>query len=404
MSDEVLVKVENVSKKFCRGLKKSLWYGMQDIATEITGIKSDHALRPDEFWAVNDVSFELRRGECLGLLGRNGAGKSTLLRMLNGLIKPDRGYIELNGQVGGLIALGAGFNPVLTGRENVYVNGSILGLSKKDIDARFDEIVAFSELEEFIDAPVQSYSSGMEVRLGFAVAAILLQPDILLLDEVLAVGDIGFTIKCLNTMQQIANQAAVIFVSHSVQLVSTFCNRVMVMKEGHNFFETGNIGEGIDAYLTLFPVTESLGGTGEASIKSVLLKCPQTSETGTHGVGVPHGSSLELEVEMQLHSIGQPWLQIDTQGFVPVLVSNIVDETGNPAMLDPGTYRIKIDLGKIEFNMGQYSIVIGVWNPITKISLCRHQGIASFRVLSDLAEWGYIVRPMVGNIEKITTD
>jgi lipopolysaccharide transport system ATP-binding protein len=171
MSNEVLVKAEQVSKKFCRSLKKSLWYGVKDITTEITGSKFDRTLRPDEFWAVKDVSFELRRGECLGLIGRNGAGKSTLLRMLNGLIKPDRGFIELYGQVGGLIALGAGFSPVLTGRENVYVNGSILGLSKKEIDARFDEIVDFSELEEFIDAPVQGYSSGMNVRLGDFVEA-----------------------------------------------------------------------------------------------------------------------------------------------------------------------------------------------------------------------------------------
>jgi lipopolysaccharide transport system ATP-binding protein len=396
MRNEVLVKAEQVSKKFCRSLKKSLWYGVQDIAMEITGHKSDRALRPDEFWAVNDLSFELRRGECLGLIGRNGAGKSTLLRMLNGLIKPDGGSIELNGQVGGLIALGAGFNPVLTGRENVYVNGSILGLSKKEIDARFDEIVDFSELEEFIDAPVQGYSSGMNVRLGFAVAAILLKPDILLLDEVLAVGDIGFTIKCLNAMRHLADRSAVIFVSHSMQYVTTFCNRVMVMKKGNNLIETGDIGEGINAYLSSFPVDENVAGSGEASIASILLRCQETNEAGIHGVRIPHGASLMLEVEVQTHREGKLWMQIDTQGFVPVMASKILDGQGNILRLSPGRHRLKLDLGKIEFNAGIYSIVLGVLDPVTLVSLCRHQGIASFQVVSDSVEWGYVVRHLVG--------
>jgi lipopolysaccharide transport system ATP-binding protein len=396
MSDKVLVKAEQVSKKFCRSLKKSLRYGVQDIATEITGRKAGSDLRPDEFWAVNDVSFELRRGECLGLIGRNGAGKSTLLRMLNGLIKPDTGSIELHGQVGGLIALGAGFNPVLTGRENVYVNGSILGLSKKEIDARFDEIVDFSELEEFIDAPVHGYSSGMNVRLGFAVAAILLKPDILLLDEVLAVGDIGFTIKCLNAMRQLADQSAVIFVSHSMQYVSNFCNRVMVMNKGHNLIETGDIGKGMDAYLSLFPVDENVAGSGEASIASVLLRCWETNETGIHGVRVLHGTSLVLEIEVQTLREGELFMQIDTQGFVTVMVSKVLDEQRNPLCLSPGRHRLKLDVGKIELNAGLYSIVLGVLDPVTRVCLCRHQGIASFQVMSDSVEWGYVVRHLVG--------
>ncbi|MBW6513056.1 MAG: ATP-binding cassette domain-containing protein, partial [Desulfuromonadaceae bacterium] len=145
MSD-TLITVQNVSKKFCRSLKKSLWYGMQDLGREITGRRhgGEGELRSEEFWAVKDVSFELKRGECLGLIGPNGAGKSTLLKMLNGLIKPDAGRIEMRGRVGALIELGAGFNPVLTGRENVYVNGSVLGFSKDEIDRKLDEIIAFA--------------------------------------------------------------------------------------------------------------------------------------------------------------------------------------------------------------------------------------------------------------------
>jgi lipopolysaccharide transport system ATP-binding protein len=148
MSDsEILVKVDGVKKKFCRSLKKSLWYGVKDMATEVMGGKGNHEkLRPGEFWAVNDVSFALRRGECLGLIGHNGAGKTTLLKMLNGLIKPDYGRIEMRGRIGALIALGAGFNPILTGRENIYVNGAVLGVSKSEIDQKFESIVAFYEL------------------------------------------------------------------------------------------------------------------------------------------------------------------------------------------------------------------------------------------------------------------
>src|SRR5206468_4283587 len=197
----VLVHVEHVSRRFCRNLRRSLWYGIQDIARDLNPFGRNSSggsssLRKDEFWAVNDVSFELRRGECLGLIGRNGAGKTTLLKMLNGLIKPDCGCIEIRGRVGALIALGAGFNPILTGRENIYVNGAVLGLTKREIDEKIEEIIDFAEIREFIDSPVQSYSSGMQVRLGFAMASSL-NPDILLLDEVLAVGDMGFQAKCL---------------------------------------------------------------------------------------------------------------------------------------------------------------------------------------------------------------
>jgi lipopolysaccharide transport system ATP-binding protein len=227
MNDDVLIKVEGVSKKFCRSLKKSLYYGLKDIAGETTGFnKNQDQLRSEEFWAVNDVSFELRRGECLGLIGRNGAGKTTLLKMLNGLIKPNKGRIEMHGRIGALIALGAGFNPILTGRENIYVNASILGLCKKESAAKFEEIVHFAELNDFIDTPVQNYSSGMQVRLGFAVAAVLIKPDVLLLDEVLAVGDMGFKIKCLNSVRELMADAAVVFVSHTMQFVSQFCSRI----------------------------------------------------------------------------------------------------------------------------------------------------------------------------------
>jgi lipopolysaccharide transport system ATP-binding protein len=213
---EVLIQVDGVGKRFCRDLKRSLWYGMKDIASDcFAGSQASASLRKDEFWALKDVSFQLRRGECLGLIGANGAGKTTLLRILNGLIKPDSGEVRIRGRVGALIALGAGFNPVLTGRENIYVNAAVLGLSKKETDAQLEAIIAFADIGPAIDAPVQTYSSGMTVRLGFAVAAHL-EPDILLIDEVLAVGDAAFRYKCFAQINKLLQRStAIILVSHN---------------------------------------------------------------------------------------------------------------------------------------------------------------------------------------------
>lgn len=255
---EILVNAENVSKRFCRSLKRSLWYGLQDLSREIGyrsyrgGISipsssSNALLRPDEFWAVKDVSFQVRRGECLALIGRNGAGKTTLLRMLNGLIKPDTGRIEMHGHTGALIALGAGFNPILTGRENIMINASIMGLSQKQVKEKIDQIVDFAEIGDFIDSPVQTYSSGMQVRLGFATATSL-EPDILILDEVLAVGDGNFVSKCYNRIDQLRKNAAVLFVSHHLPHVGRMCSHGMFLDRGHVRLYSDNINSVIREY------------------------------------------------------------------------------------------------------------------------------------------------------------
>lgn len=234
MSD-TLIKVEGVSKKFCRNLKRSLWYGMQDLGNELIGKRhgGNGELRQDEFWALRDVNFEIKRGEAVGIIGRNGTGKTTLLRMLSGLIKPDQGRIEMHGRVGGLIALGAGFNPILTGRENIYVNASVLGLSKREIDVKINSIIDFSEIRDFIDTPVQNYSSGMTVRLGFAIATAL-NPDILLLDEVLAVGDEAFQGKCFDRLADYLNgrDKTLFLVSHNLRQVERVCTWVIWLERG----------------------------------------------------------------------------------------------------------------------------------------------------------------------------
>ena len=244
---ESLIKVDGLSKKYCRSLRKSLWYGFQDMGTELFGRKAhDRELRDGEFWALNNFSFELKRGESLGLVGRNGAGKTTLLRMLCGLIKPDAGRIEMHGRVSALIALGAGFNPVLTGRENIYVSAAVYGLTRNEIDGKLDEIIEFSELEDFIDMAVQSYSSGMIVRLGFSIAAAL-KPDILILDEVLAVGDLKFQIKCGNRIRSISEECAVIVVSHNMYQLRRLCERGIYLENGTSFLD-GNIEKVTSAY------------------------------------------------------------------------------------------------------------------------------------------------------------
>lgn len=248
---DILVKVENISKKFCRDLKTSLWYGMRDLTGEFLGNQKNGSLRPKEFYAVNDISFELRRGECLGLIGHNGAGKSTLLKMLNGLIKPDKGTITMKGRIGALIELGAGFNPLLTGRENIYINGQVLGFTQKEIHKKFDAIVDFSGIEEFIDTPVQNYSSGMKVRLGFSVAS-QLEPDVLILDEVLAVGDAGFRIKSFNKISEIIKNSTVLFVSHSMPTISRICNCAMYMNRGNAEYQGKDVNKAIEEYFNDF--------------------------------------------------------------------------------------------------------------------------------------------------------
>ena len=232
-NDDVVLSVQGVSKKFCRSLKKSLFYGVQDIFGELLGVReSSDRLRSQEFWALKNISFELRRGEALGLVGANGAGKTTLLRMIAGLIKPDSGTISVKGRIAPLLAAEVGFNPILTGRENIYANMSILGLSKQEIDDRFDDVVAFAEIPQAIEAPVRSYSSGMKARLGFA-CAIHVEPEILLLDEVLAVGDVKFRGKCYRRLEELNKKGvSFVLVSHNPEGIISICDQALYLLNG----------------------------------------------------------------------------------------------------------------------------------------------------------------------------
>jgi len=275
MNNEVLIRVEKLKKKYCRSLKRSMVYGISDICRDIVGMNNEsNKLRKDEFWSLSDISFEVKRGECLGIIGANGAGKSTLLKLLNGIILPDSGKIMINGTVSSLIEVGAGFHPMLSGRENIYINGSILGMSKTKIDQCFDSIVEFSELEDSIDMPVKHYSSGMYVRLGFAIAAHV-NPDILILDEVLAVGDIAFVAKCFKYISSIKNSSAIILVSHEMRNIARICDNVIFLEKG-KVKRTGASSDVISAYrnemvTNIKPVESSY--SDYVKIKSVDIVC-----------------------------------------------------------------------------------------------------------------------------------
>jgi ABC-type polysaccharide/polyol phosphate transport system ATPase subunit len=251
MPNDAIIDVQSVSKKFCRNLRQSLWYALHDIGREWMGRAAVfNGLRKEEFWALQDVSIRIVSGEALGLLGKNGSGKTTLLKVLSGILKPDRGCIKSRGRVATLIGLGTGFAPMLTGRENIYVNGAILGLPKAGVDQIVDQIIDFAEIEDFIEMPVQNYSEGMKARLGFAVAAYL-NPDVMLVDEALAVGDFGFQRKCLNRISDYLDRGgALILVSHNMHLVQSICSRALVLNAGQTMFD-GSTSEAISCYSIL---------------------------------------------------------------------------------------------------------------------------------------------------------
>jgi lipopolysaccharide transport system ATP-binding protein len=247
MSD-VAIHVENLGKRYRIG-ERQQYKALRDTLADAVYVpfrvaatllnrrngynySAPSGLSETEFWALKDVSFDIRNGEVVGIIGRNGAGKSTLLKILSRITKPTEGYIRINGRVGSLLEVGTGFHPELTGRENTYLNGAIIGMRKKEIDQKFDEIVAFAEIDKFIDTPVKFYSSGMYVRLAFAVAAHL-EPDILVIDEVLAVGDMAFQEKCLGKMQDVTQQGRTIFfVSHNMASIQHLCSRALLLKSG----------------------------------------------------------------------------------------------------------------------------------------------------------------------------
>lgn len=301
MSD-IVIRVENLSKKYILGQQKQERYtALRDVLTNTAKSFGRQVLNPfgkkvpppaiEEFWALKNVSFEIKQGDRVGIIGRNGAGKSTLLKVLSRITEPTAGRISIKGRVASLLEVGTGFHPELTGRENIYLNGSILGMSKFEIKKKFDEIVAFAEVEKFLDTPVKRYSSGMYVRLAFAVAAYL-EPEILIVDEVLAVGDAQFQKKCLGKMENVSKEGrTVLFVSHNMAAVEKLCQRGIVLNHGEVQF-VGSQSDSIAKYLSIKPTSNNSlkerkdrQGSGEVKVVAIEIRDEKGNILGTVASG-----------------------------------------------------------------------------------------------------------------------
>jgi ABC-2 type transport system ATP-binding protein len=339
----------------------------------------------EDFLAVDGVSVDIRGGETFGFIGRNGSGKSTLLKVLARIYRPDSGTVLVNGKLSALLELGAGFHPELSGRENVYLNGSILGLGKREIDRRFDEIVDFAELHQFIDMPVKNYSSGMYVRLGFSVA-INVDPAVLVVDEVLAVGDELFQRKCTAKFAEMRQAGlTIVLVSHSLAAMRSMCDRIMWLDKG-KARALGPSGEVIDEYLAAMLPEEAveLGGgvrwgTGEARITDVLLLNAKGDPTHV----VRHGDPLDIQIRWEADErVPEPVFSIViyTKEGVVLSVPNTKDAGLVPTAIDgKGTATLSIDSMSLLPNTYEVSVALTDRSAVTHISN-RHR-IASFDVI-----------------------
>ncbi len=381
MSDTI-IRVENLTKEYVLGRggnQDGLRHIIHDfVMTPFRRLKNSparldpaaasHAVLPREksFLALNDVSFEVKQGEVVGIIGRNGAGKSTLLKILSRITEPTSGRVEITGRVASLLEVGTGFHPELTGRENIFLNGSILGMSRAEIRKKFDEIVAFAEVERFLDTPVKRYSSGMYVRLAFAVAAHL-EPEILIVDEVLAVGDAQFQKKCLGKMQDVAQRQGrtVLFVSHNMDAVLRLCHRGILMASG-KIQKNGTAAEVADAYLegqipsstvvNLAKIPRTTDMNGKARLVALMPASDKNNWSFTFGEDLV----FDFEIESQQHfdniEIGIGLFSV--RGFEVASWSNTYAKTN--LKLEPGCNKIRLNFKDFTILPGQYYLRAGL--------------------------------------------
>lgn len=356
MNSNYIIQARGVSKKFCRNLNRSMWYGMQDILRDTLNLcaKTGH-LRPKEFWALDNISFEMRQGEFLGIIGPNGAGKSTALKLLNGIIIPDIGEISIHGSVGALIELGAGFHPMLTGRENIYINGAIFGLSRKEIDKHFNSIVEFSELKDFINTPVKHYSSGMYVRLGFSIAAHF-NPDILLVDEVLAVGDARFRNRCYDWFaQRIRKKQSTIFISHSTDVIQRICSRCLVINEGNIIFD-GEVDSAVDCYMNSLLLQHQKQALSTNKSELTIVSARLVDEHGNELRTLLSGEDIFVEVHYKAQrKVESPIVGTSFYNAIGVLVLAVNSQDADVRVPDlEGEGIIKVRFVRPQFTSGRY--------------------------------------------------
>lgn len=340
----------------------------------------------ESFWALKDVSFQIKKGDVVGIIGRNGAGKSTLLKVLSRITEPTKGRVKINGRVSSLLEVGTGFHPELTGRENIFLNGAILGMSQAEIRRKFDEIVAFAEVEKFLDTPVKRYSSGMYVRLAFAVAAHL-EPEVLIVDEVLAVGDSQFQKKCLGKMNEVSVKEGrtVLFVSHNMQAISTLTKRGIFLKGGKCVVD-GSTREAVAAYLaegqTTNRVYEAANPSELPYIKRVEV---QTSEEANYHV---HGKPLALRFEIQNtgNSFGCVFsFQIVDAQMRPVIHLGVFDKS----LSRPGSYAVVCHIPYSRLYLGSYTVTVHLAEPQGGKHFQTIEGICPFevRMFGHSREW-----------------
>lgn len=363
MSDDVLVEVSGVSKKFCMNAKRSMWYGVKDIGNFIAFNDRNDQLRKDEFLAVDNVSFSLSRGQSLALIGPNGSGKSTLLKMINGLLKPDKGEIRVRGMVSALIELGVAFDNRLTGRENIYVKAAILGIPRLSIGDVVEKVIEYSELGEFIDMPVKNYSSGMKVRLGFSIA-IQVKPDVLIIDEVLAVGDAGFRGKCYSTIAEYQKDCAVVLVSHNMGVVGRVCDRAMLLNRGHLLLADASVPQTIQRYFSLFGSTDKKSLSDGASIDLIEL----VGTNGEASSSFSYGESITFRVHASLQIEEQPVLNLhflDTAKNYVFQANSAIDQW-ELKQLQPGRYVFSCTINPLLLNPGKYTCAVAIFDSTQK--------------------------------------
>ena len=358
-----VISFEHVSKRYNLGVTRTSLPNLVSQQLKRALKRAPQISRKDEsIWAVRDLSFEVGKGESLALIGPNGAGKTTTLKLLANITKPTSGRIETNGQLSALIELGAGFHPDLTGGENIYLNGTILGLTRKDIKRRFDEIVEFSELERFIDTPVKRYSSGMTVRLGFAVAACI-GPDILLVDEVLAVGDASFRQKCVKRIQELLDRGtSIVFVSHNLWLVQAVCSTAIYIDKGEIKY-SGQTSKAIELYdralneerARKFEILQS--GQGSASTGIEITKIEVVGEERSTSDDLRNDQSAEVRVRYVAFWDAEVTIVVRisrSDGLTCCMMRTGLDNV--QVSLKPGTGVVSVVLDPLQLRGGKYYV------------------------------------------------
>ncbi|WP_430466473.1 ABC transporter ATP-binding protein [Winogradskyella ouciana] len=388
----VILKVENISKQYRLGLVGTgtlshdlkRWFykirGKEDPFLKIgdTNDRSKEA-ESDYFWAIKDINFEVEQGEVLGIIGKNGAGKSTLLKILSRVTSPTTGEIKTKGRIASLLEVGTGFHPELTGKENIYLNGAILGMTKAEIKAKEQEIIEFSGCERYIDTPVKRYSSGMRVRLAFAVAAFL-EPDILVVDEVLAVGDAEFQKKAIGKMQDISkgDGRTVLFVSHDMNAISILTNRVILLKNGNIAFE-GDTDEAIKEYLKGDSNQLYYQYSGELNKPKILNARIETSlPNNVHEFGKPIKFKFTIHLPYNIENLALSFQIIDEYN-IPITHSWIFDDD-NDKKRQKGQYTFIAEYSEPKIYFGNYSLMVHFSNSKTKEKFDFLDSVCHFKV------------------------